>query len=536
MKHKLFILCCSFMLAVGAKPVSAQVVFDVETIDWIVMGKDERLRFFEQKGNQYREVKLYFDDNLYHRKREPGISRGDWTTSSPIDSAAHAINVKDIKSYSPKALLRHLTKYQFKSTTTYNGDTAFTYLQLFNPYLILITEKHRPQSRYSRADYGLGCFCILKLCKNKRIVLFSHLGYGGYDYYIPGKKKEQLFIPISLFPKQDLVTEKADKNWNTDGVLGNIFAYMDKYFDYNKIYNFDYDYGNPDDTTDDKMTLMGYYGENLSHGAKYDLLEHKSYFILATENKQTEVYNFFLERVADNVRSYTTNNESKMLLNILKGDSVYTIDYRGDRRNPKKMYFDYTPLVPHYYPPYNDPKTQQRVRKTSDNYYIFTTRLNNGYYNFKAKSRIQLPEGTTSNDISNMGHFSYKDDCKAFWLKKNDHIGLYFIKFPPNPVDRKIVKENNLKRPNGDTVYQASPVVAQELIPITMDSLKAVVYPKLKQLLMYKDGMVGVYPFQSEPKYRSINPKPQGGFLRYTLPDGRKGWLNLQTGKEFLDE
>src|SRR5690606_30507030 len=142
--------------------------------------------------------------------------------------------------------------------------------------------------------------CILKLCKNKRIVLFSHLGYGAYDYYIPGKKKEQLFIPISLFPKRDLVTEKADKSWNTDDGLRKIFADMDKNFDYNKIYNFDYDYGNRDDTTDDNMTLMGYYGENLSHGAKYDLLEHKSYFILATEDKQTEVYNFFLERVADN--------------------------------------------------------------------------------------------------------------------------------------------------------------------------------------------------------------------------------------------
>lgn len=54
-------------------------------------------------------------------------------------------------------------------------------------------------------------------------------------------------------------------------------------------------------------------------------------------------------------------------------------------------------------------------------------------------------------------------------------------------------------------------------------------------LMIYKNGLKGCYPYNKEPKYRDVGNE-RFGFFRFELPDGRKGWLDSNTGKEYIDE
>lgn len=53
-------------------------------------------------------------------------------------------------------------------------------------------------------------------------------------------------------------------------------------------------------------------------------------------------------------------------------------------------------------------------------------------------------------------------------------------------------------------------------------------------LLFKKDGLLGVFPGMTEGKFADIQPF-EYFFARITMPNGRKGWLNMQ-GDVFLDE
>lgn len=51
-------------------------------------------------------------------------------------------------------------------------------------------------------------------------------------------------------------------------------------------------------------------------------------------------------------------------------------------------------------------------------------------------------------------------------------------------------------------------------------------------LTLHKKGLKCYYPACAEPRYTELGP--WGDFMRFTLPDGRRGWL-LQNGEEFPD-
>ncbi len=58
---------------------------------------------------------------------------------------------------------------------------------------------------------------------------------------------------------------------------------------------------------------------------------------------------------------------------------------------------------------------------------------------------------------------------------------------------------------------------------------------KMTQLVFFeKNGLKGYYPLQKEGRYKEITPFINDAFARFTLPDGRKGWLQCN-GKEYFD-
>jgi len=52
--------------------------------------------------------------------------------------------------------------------------------------------------------------------------------------------------------------------------------------------------------------------------------------------------------------------------------------------------------------------------------------------------------------------------------------------------------------------------------------------------LYEKDSLFTYYPIKKEFRYKKLG-NFQGNFARFELPNGQKGWLDLQ-GNEYLDE
>lgn len=118
----------------------------------------------------------------------------------------------------------------------------------------------------------------------------------------------------------------------------------------------------------------------------------------------------------------------------------------------------------------------------------------------------------------------------------------YFYDFPPLYV---LVKNKNGKY--GISVFEKhNPFQLIEKLPAAYDSITGIlshVYPFLSEeehsFLLYKNGLMGYYPFMKEAKYKEIEIDVKkvfcDKFIRFTLPDGRKGWFNIENKKEYLD-
>lgn len=72
------------------------------------------------------------------------------------------------------------------------------------------------------------------------------------------------------------------------------------------------------------------------------------------------------------------------------------------------------------------------------------------------------------------------------------------------------------------------------LLPFVYDRVTGIVRYRDTHLLLERQGLKCYYPISSKPRYKELEPFERN-FARFTLPNGRKGWLGLD-GKEYLDE
>lgn len=73
------------------------------------------------------------------------------------------------------------------------------------------------------------------------------------------------------------------------------------------------------------------------------------------------------------------------------------------------------------------------------------------------------------------------------------------------------------------------------LLPAVYDSIVTAKYIYNEPLRIYRNSLVGYFPLVKEARYSKLE-ECQANFIRFTLPGGRKGWLDLEDGKEYLDE
>lgn len=74
-------------------------------------------------------------------------------------------------------------------------------------------------------------------------------------------------------------------------------------------------------------------------------------------------------------------------------------------------------------------------------------------------------------------------------------------------------------------------VEVEEILPLVYDKIELF----HGKLLLYKDGLIAVYPYSKTPDYISIG-EFKSGYYRITSQNQKKGWLEWYSGKEFWDE
>lgn len=79
----------------------------------------------------------------------------------------------------------------------------------------------------------------------------------------------------------------------------------------------------------------------------------------------------------------------------------------------------------------------------------------------------------------------------------------------------------------------------EESPEVEVEEILPLVYDKIElfhgKLLLYKDGLIAVYPYAKTPNYISIG-EFKSGYYRITSQNQKKGWLAWYSGKEFWDE
>jgi len=522
MKQKWAFIIVLILMGCNLNKLTAQVLKEINDVDFIKIEANGALSYYEQKKDECR--KIIVDEEMPTRGTITTELENQWIkTSSLSNSVDQLIQVKDIRTYTSKELLNYLEKFQFRTKRIDDTDTIYTHLQMFNPYLMLVTnEELWNSSAETKTDYEytFSSYCIIKLRANKHIVLMHPSTNRGY--IIPIKNKDKIYVDNQNFHELTVEKNKIKKDWQLDERMKYIFSRLSRSGDY---YYMDF-------TDDEKMILVGNYEARLLP-EQYDKIEMGGYFIAAKKGIYTQIFNLFLKPIAKNVIAYNFDMQNGRVMHILIDNKVVTIDYNG-KINPRKQYMndDF----------YHQPQHASRhrvsenfyVRAINKEYYVFKEFKDddNRTYNHKAKFKIELPETIS---FENVYMASKIEDQQFFFIKKDGYTGYFSIDFSNIKVNMEMVKETNIKKTYGDTIFTGTPIIPTELIPISMDSIVPVNYFVPKQLFIFKNGLKGVYPFHKTPKYQTLTNKPVGDFLRFEMIGERGGWLDLRTGKEYLD-
>jgi len=299
--------------------------------------------------------------------------------------------------------------------------------------------------------------------------------------------------------------------------------------------------------------------------AKYDSLMTDEVYVRAFDGRRTIIFDYLGHVVKDNIkRAYPVRYRYRVLDN---NNEVYWLDRDGQRYDTYQysvMGVDdmLTPL------PFDivltPPKKKALGKKRNYHWVKFIYLWNNGqreeyeFPNSVAGQKIIFESGVYALiDKYDKKRFSYDKKYyhndyslykRHYSLKKE--LPYYDIEVYELPLEYKnpvlVSGEDKLHR-SGDfrslneywviAKYKGKYGVIDIRDPQT--PLFPFVYDKIEanniSLTFYMDGLKCYYPISKTPRYKELSPfLLRDPFIRFTLPNGEKGWL-LKNGEEFLD-
>jgi hypothetical protein len=238
------------------------------------------------------------------------------------------------------------------------------------------------------------------------------------------------------------------------------------------------------------------------------------YLIVCRNKKGYDLYNYRYEKL--NQTELKAFRIFHNCIQMIQNNKCETIDYNGDKVDVK--HYSYFPILE--MPDGSGKRTFEFEIKKEEN--VFFARIKDFFGRFEKQTEL-----LNTNDIENiffsnnqsydyLEDFSSSLDCPVYYKMKNGSYGISklgnFIELEYNDLDHY-------------SNYQ------------DLQSVKGF-YIQFKNrshtiFKLQKNNLYFYFPFQKDFKYKTLGDF-QGNFARFELPNGQKGWLDLE-GKEYLD-
>lgn len=437
------------------------------------------------KGNEYSKLEIKGDIDKGRMTFETTVSPMSLEIINRLKENPENIYSADLVSVNS----RQLKKIRFTS----NLEGEKNVISLLNNESFIDAE-YSPDGVFDKADQIP--YFYIKFGNRKIIKLFE-----GYDYFIIGSKTE---ITLYRFYKglKKYKTEKTIAALSLDDIEHIQFsAYFDHYY---RV-----------DTIGRKVALRNYFNERVLP-AKYDSVIASRDFLTAYTNKKIELYNPILKQLdlkglkaVKQMRHFPVvyilqKNEQKIInvlgleehilrSTILYGSSVLPSRYPATFSQEGDEFYITSPGIELFKPEliWNGEKRKLYNTQNLDSIYIWNNQIEMDFFNGISNTTIC---------VCRMDSGKYKLEYLADFLYEHPEV-------LPEEYDKGTIL-NHLDFVEAHSSY----------------------------LKFVKNGLIGYYPYNKTAKYKEIEEyRGFENFIRFTLPDGRKGWLDTN-GKEYLDE
>lgn len=520
MQKQFFLLVLGLFLQSGF----AQQILEVDA-DVIGINYPHRLTFYKENSDgSYDKTILHpFEKEIVH-----------FTQLGKHDDL---IRVTTLKKESPKKLIRALNKGIFLIQ-----EKNAHYLSLEKNRFIKTGSYQqvdgKPEWQYNFSYY----FNYSLVCINQKITLVyfnSNRNNRYYGFFLP-KKENSIF---SFKTNGDFPLEKKHEFQEVKRkefpvkTLDTISAPLNLKFK----------------TTEDHQ-LVGYYSHKVVLDKNFDTLYTKNGFIIGRKNQKTLLYNQKLEnitpkklRVIEFMKNRSrydysypqilVNNQIRWLSQdgkLLENYEEASNCYGGGGWTSKADFIRITQKDGEIW--------LQDALLSKDNTYEKAWFLNkNQELDIQRNYRINLYNNyliVRKNKKYGLVKYTFNEEKTALETQLILPVQYDFI-YPElfNAEEQGLIIENNnsygLLLLKTEDLSLTKPLATDELtLPIIYDDIKYL--GKCQPFLLKKDQQYGYSGIQESPRYKNLE-KFNFHFARFTLPNGKKGWLDLE-GNEYLDE
>ena len=503
----------------------------------------------EDAANNPRENNAAFIIRENDKKGEPDFKKYISTDNS---DDRKIINKDEIRAFSVQDLLNDIATKEWTANLNKEKDAEFKekkVIKMLNNQVFMVQmfafrdafnynsdEKDAKEKKWRLSDVRFYNYFVLNLGKNKHIIaLFNR------------NQLESVIIPLKngyfINSQSKFVESKNHTDWTKNIKEIEEITMRFEVKDFYKT-----------SKNTQRTSIDDVFGSEVIDG-KYDSVRFNRNFLITQTNNQIkpeiDIYNILLEKLPlKSVKAAYFNGDN---LVILQDNEIKYIDAKGQTPQKKNRDFGVCGTVSHYH--YSlDSISKSSKRQNEFNqlrYSVGGPGSRFKYSNTLIFNNLNADFGVTFLDKSRQ--FEYNDNSGMFGEISVSPTQLLVSKKVAGKLKygiytysedeirgRQILLDEKDQYKSGEELEkiekykkllnQRLNTVAVEKLPIIYDDI---LYKK-GVVILQKDNKFGVFPFQKELKYKSLG-EMKSHFIRFEMPNGQKGWLDLSAEKEFLD-